>query len=180
MQDTTPLEVVEIDLSLPYQVIEFGTADAFLSALAAIGPYKDINLVASLADPDDQKARTAHRDKDLPWHRDGIRSQAIADMQGGNYIEAPNVDVVAMYCISDNRDPESGDRIPCYTVLAEAAPDADPYDDSQFKILDEVDLRPGQGLVWDNRLWHRRHGPVGTRKLVRFWSTCPALYEARP
>ena len=169
-----------IDLNEPWQVIEMPT-DEFLLSMASIGPYKDINLVGSFADPDDQKARTAHRDKELPWHRDGIRSQAIADMQGGNYIEAPNVDVVGMYCMRDNQVPGAVTvRTPCYTVLAEAAPDANPYDDSQFTVVTEVDLRPGQALVWDNRLWHRRYGPVGSRVLIRFWSTCPALYEVRP
>ncbi len=179
MQGDSQTEVLAIDLSKPWQVVEM-TAEEFLLRMAAIGPYKDINLVGSFADPDDQAARTAHRDKDLPWHRDGIESQAIKDMQGGRYITAPNVDVVGMYCLRDNREPGSDVRTPCYTVLAEAAPDADPYDDSQFAIVAEVDLRPGQALIWDNRLWHRRHGPVGSRVNIRFWSTCPALYEVRP
>jgi len=173
---------MDIDLSLPFQVITT-TAKDFLIGMASIGKYQDINLVGSFADPDDQSARTAHRDKDLPWHRDGIESQAIKDMQGGMYIEKPNVDVVGMYCLRENRQHDSIDtyeHISCYTVLAEAAPDADPYDDSQFKIVAEVDLHQGQALVWDNRLWHRRHGPVGQRMLIRFWTTCPDLYEVRP
>lgn len=162
------------------------SAEDFLIDMALIGNYQDINLVGSFADPDDQTARTAHRDKDLPWHRDGIESQAIKDMQGGMYIEKPNVDVVGMYCLRDNRtsfeprDPTSLAHVPCYTILAEAAPDADPYDDTQFKIVAEVDLHPGQALVWDNRLWHGRRGPVGSRMLIRFWTTCPKLYEVRP
>lgn len=165
-----------IDITKPWQVIEM-TAEDFLLDMAALGKYQDINLVGSYADPDDQAARTAHRDKDLPWHRDGIRSQAIADMQGGNYIEKPDVDVVGMFCLQDNQvdDGIASSHIPCYTVLAEAAPDADPYDDSQFKVIAEVDLRPGEALVWDNRLWHRRRGPVGSRVLVRFWTTCPEV-----
>ena len=180
MQDEVQIEVPQIDLSKPWQVIDT-TAEEFLLLMAALGKYQDINLVGSFANPDDQTARTAHRDKDLPWHRDGISSRAIADMQGGKYIEAPNVDVVGMYCIRDNQLPGSiTARTPCYTVLAEALSDADPYDNSQFKIITEVDLHPGQALVWDNRLWHRRHGPVGSRVLIRFWSTCPALYEVRP
>lgn len=173
-----------IDLSQPWQVLDM-TAESFLIEMASIGKYQDINLVGSFEEPDDQTKRTAHRDKDLPWHRDGISSRAIADMQGGMYIEKPNVDVVGMFCLRDNRGPSDaafpeGVHFPCYTVLAEAAPDADPYDDSQFKIVTEVDLRPGQALVWDNRLWHRRHGAVGKRMLIRFWTTCPALYEVRP
>lgn len=168
---------MDIDLSQPYQILT-GTAEEFLIAMASIGKYQDINLVGSFADPDDQTARTAHRDKDLPWHRDGIESQAIKDMQGGMYIEKPNVDVVGMFCLRDNSTDST--RTACYTILAEAAPDADPYDDSQFEVAAEVDLRPGQALIWDNRLWHGRRGPVGSRMLIRFWTTCPALYEARP
>lgn len=168
-----------IDITNPWDVLTMSVED-FLLGMASLGKYQDINLVGSYADPEDQKARTAHRDKDLPWHRDGIRSQAIADMQGGTYIEKPNVDVVGMYCLRDNTADEPVQHpahVPCYTVLAEAAPDADPYDDSQFNIITEVDLHPGQALVWNNRLWHRRHGPVGSRVLIRFWTTCPEARE---
>lgn len=154
------------------------SAKDFLIGMSDVGTPQQMSMVGSFADPDDQTIRTAHRDKDLPWHRDGIRSQAIADMQGGNYIEAPGVDLVGMYCLRDNQVVGRGGALahePCYTVLAEAAPDADPYDDTQFKVIDEVDMYPGQALIWDNRLWHRRHGPVGTRLLVRFWSSCEAV-----
>jgi hypothetical protein len=171
-----------IDISKPWQVLTLPAED-FLIGMSDIGTPQQMSMVGSFAaDPDDPTVRTAHRDKDLPWHRDGIRSQAIADMQGGNYIEAPNVDLVGMYCLRDNTQITKTDglttgkgvsveHLPCYTVLAEAPPDADPYDDSQFKIVAEVDLYPGQALLWDNRLWHRRHGAVGTRLLVRFWTT---------
>lgn len=156
----------------PFQVITLDPRD-FLLGMLDIGYPQSITNVASIADPDDQTARTAYRDKDLPWHRDGIESQAIKDMQGGMYIEAPNVDLVGMYCLRDNWSNDRG-HIPCYTVLAKAAPDADPYDDSQFETVAEVDLLPDQALVWDNRLWHRRHGPVGNRALIRYWTT---LYD---
>lgn len=159
-----------IDVSRPWQVLEL-PPDEFLVGMIELGTPQQLNVVGSFAAPDDQTARTAHRDTDLPWHRDGIRSEAIADMQGGSYIEAPGVDVVGMFCLRSNTDGE-GFELPCWTVLAEAAPDADPYDDSQFRVITEVDLSAGQALVWDNRLWHRRHGPVGNRLLVRFWSSC--------
>lgn len=162
------------DPAAPWQVLELASED-FLIGMSDIGTPQQMSMVGSFAaNPDDPTVRTAHRDKDLPWHRDGIRSEAIADMQGGNYIEAPNVDIVGMYCLRDNQVIHHGverGHEPCYTVLAEAAPDADPYDNSQFKVVAEVDLYPGQALVWDNRLWHRRHGAVGTRLLVRFWTT---------
>lgn len=169
---------MKIDISKPWQVLDI-SADDFLIAMLDIGYPQSITPVGAFSDPEDQSARTAFRDKDLPWHRDGIRSQAIADMQGGNYIEAPNVDVVGMYCLRDNTDGDGNHR-PCHTHLASASADADPYDDSQFTAVAEVDLLPGQALFWDNRLWHRRRGAVGDRLLIRFWTTCPALYEARP
>lgn len=158
---------MNVDPNKPWQVLEL-TAEDFLIGMSDIGTPQQMSMVGSFADPNDQTVRTAHRDADLPWHRDGIRSQAIADMQGGDYIEAPNVDIVGMHCLRDNYNIG---HLSCWTILAEAAPDADPYDDSQFTPVTEVDLRPGQALVWDNRLWHRRDGAVGTRLLVRFWTT---------
>jgi hypothetical protein len=156
-------------ITQPFQVLEMGLTDFFVQ-MAELGTYQDINLVGSFADPDDQSARTAHRDKDLPWHRDGIESQAIKDMQGGMYIEKPNVDVVGMYCLRDNWTEEGG-HTPCHTILAEAAPDADPYNESQFRTVARVDLVPGYALIWDNRLWHSRQGSLGNRMLVRFWTS---------
>lgn len=155
----------------PWKVLTIPERDFFIGMLE-IGYPQSITPVASIAKPNDQTARTAFRDIDLPWHRDGIESQAIKDMQGGTYIEAPNVDLVGMYCLRDNA--VNGEHQPCYTQLAEAEPDADPYDDSQFTLVAEVDLRPGEALLWDNRLWHRRHGKVGDRILIRYWTT---LYD---
>lgn len=163
------------DPSKPWQVLALSAED-FLIGMSEIGTPQQMSMVGSFADPDDQTVRTAHRDKDLPWHRDGIRSQAIADMQGGNYIEAPNVDIVGMYCLRDNTD-DNGVHLPCCTELAEAKPDADPYDLNQFMVIAKVDLRPGQALVWDNRLWHRRQGKVGNRLLVRFWTTLDKEFQ---
>lgn len=161
---------MQIDLRRPWQVLNMTTAQ-FLIEMASIGKYQDINLVGSFEAPDDQTKRTAHRDIPLPFHRDGIYTDSIAELQGGMYIEKPNVDVVGMYCLQDNR--EAGRlRIPCYTILSE--------DMEGTNILTEVDLHPGQALIWDNRLWHGRRGPVGNRVLIRFWTTCPALYEVRP
>jgi hypothetical protein len=156
----------------PFQVLKMNLSDWFLQMLA-LGDYQDINAVGSFKDPNDQSARTAHRDIDLPWHRDGIESQAIKDLQGGMYITSKEpIDVVGMYCLQDNWSNEEG-RTPCTTILAEAAPDADPYDNSQFRVVAEVDLAPGYALIWDNRLWHGREGPVGSRVLMRFWTTLP-------
>lgn len=167
------------DPTKPWQVLTLDAED-FLVGMSEIGTPQQMSMVGSFADPDDQTVRTAHRDKDLPWHRDGIRSQAIADMQGGNYIEAPNVDIVGMYCLRDNQTVSRGGGIghePCYTELAEANPDADPYDLDQFMVVAKVDLYPGQALIWDNRLWHRRYGKVGNRLLVRFWTTLDKEFQ---
>jgi ectoine hydroxylase-related dioxygenase (phytanoyl-CoA dioxygenase family) len=156
---------MQIDLSKPWQVIEGLTADEFLLGMAALGHSQEMTLVGAFEAPDDETKRTAHRDIPLPFHRDGIYTQSIADLQSGMYIERPNVDVVGMYCIRDNGDP-------CYTILAD--------DEAGEHIVSEVNLRAGQALVWDNRLWHGRRGTVGQRVLIRFWITSPALYEARP
>lgn len=111
-------------------------------------------MVGSFAEADDSTVRTAHRDVDLPLHRDGIYTKALADMQGGMYVEKPNVDVIGMYCLRDN-----GDQ--CYTTISE---------DGQ-NVIAEVNLRTGEALIMDNRLWHGRRGPVGKRLLIRFWTT---------
>lgn len=156
---------MEIDLSRPWQVRET-TTDDFLTAMSALGKStQELSLVGSFADADDSSVRTAHRDIDLPFHRDGIYTQSIADLQDGMYVARPNVDVVGMYCIRDN-------EAPCYTILS--------ADEAGENIIAEVNLRAGQALIWDNRLWHGRRGSVGKRILIRFWVTCPALYEVRP
>lgn len=146
-----------IDLTKPWQVLDLD-ADEFLIEMSRLGTPQEIQLVGSFADPNDQSVRTAHRDIDLPPHRDGIYTQAIADMQGGMYVERPNVDIVGMYCLQDN-------DAPCYTVF---------YDDEAgTNVLGEVDLSTGQAVIWRNNLWHGRRGAVGKRLLIRFWVTCP-------
>lgn len=76
-------------------------------------------------------------------------------MQQGKYVERPNVDVIGMYCVRRN-----GDR-PCYTTVSEDG----------RAVVAEVDLKAGEALIMDNRLWHGRRGAVGERLLIRFWVT---------
>lgn len=152
----------DLDLKTqPWQLLEGLSADEFLIGMLDIGYPQSITPVGAFADSEDQSARTAFRDKDLPWHRDGIRGEQIAAMQGGNYIEAPNVDVVGMYCLRDN------DGLPCLTLLSDGP---DEWTAAE-RIIAQVDLRAGEALVWDNRLWHSRRGAVGERMLIRFWTT---------
>jgi dCTP deaminase len=147
-----------IDLTKSWQVLTLPVED-FLIGMTDLGTPQEIQIVGAFADdPDDPTVRTAHRDTDLPPHRDGIYTQAIADMQAGTYVEKPNVDVVGMYCLRTNDEP-------CYTVFYE--------DEAGEKVVTEVDLQAGQALIWDNRLWHGRRGPVGKRLLIRFWTTLP-------
>jgi hypothetical protein len=162
----TPLK---IDLSLPWQAILTHT-DQFLVTMCTLGFTQETSMVGAFADPDDSTIRTASRDIPLPRHRDGIYTQSIADLQGGMYIAKPNVDVVGMYCVQDNTD-DAGTHLPCWTILAETEDGPE---------LARIDLRKGQALIWDNRLWHGREGEVGNRLLIRYWITCPALYEVRP
>jgi hypothetical protein len=137
----------------PFHVVTL-TVEEFLIGMSSLGPVPELSMVGSFAKPDDQTVRTAHRDVDLPLHRDGVFTQSIADMQGGNYIAKPGVDVVGMYCVRDN-------KAPCYTTLSADGENIDA----------EVDLRAGQALIWDNRLSHGRRGAVGQRLLIRFWSS---------
>lgn len=145
-----------IQLTKPWEVLTLSVED-FLVGMCDMGTSQEVSMVGGFADPSDEKVRTAHRDIDLPFHRDGIYTQSIADLQGGMYVERPNVDIVGMYCIRDN------DGQSCYTILSE--------DEAGTKIVGEVDLRAGQALIWRNTLWHGRRGAVGKRILIRFWVT---------
>lgn len=133
------------------------TVEEFLVGMCSLGTPQEIQMVGAFARPDDDTVRTAHRDVDLPLHRDGIYTKAIADMQGGKYVERPNVDVIGMYCVREN----SLSAEPCYTTIS--------YDGEH--VTNEVALRAGEALIMDNRWWHGRRGPVGDRLLIRFWVT---------
>ncbi len=126
----------------------------FLIGMAALGTPSEIQLVGAFSDANDTTVRTAHRDVDLPLHRDGVFTPALAAMQGGKYVEKPRVDIVGMYCVRD-------DEAPCYTQIS----------DDGARIIHEVNLRAGDALIMDNTLWHGRRGPVGKRLLIRFWTT---------
>lgn len=149
-----------IDISQPWQVFNMSVED-FLIEMSSLGTPQEIQMVGSFADPNDTTVRTAHRDVDLPPHRDGIYTQAIADMQGGMYVERPNVDIVGMYCVRAN------DR-PCFTMFY--------GDEAGTDLLGVENLKAGQAVVWRNTIWHGRKGAVGKRLLIRFWTTCPELH----
>lgn len=149
-----------IDLSKPWQVVDLSIED-FLIEMTALGTPQEIQMVGSFAsNPNDSAVRTAHRDTDLPFHRDGIFTQAIADMQGGMYVEKPNVDVIGMYCVRRN-------DTPVFTMISRDG----------INPIAEVDLQAGQALIMDNRLSHGRRGAVGKRLLIRFWTTCPEVFH---
>lgn len=138
----------------PWEVKRLPLED-FICGMATLGTPQEIQLVGSFAKGDDTTVRTAHRDVDLPLHRDGIYTRAIADMQQGKYVERPNVDIIGMYCVRTN------DGKPCYTTISEDG----------VKVAAEVDLGAGECLIMDNRWWHGRRGAVGKRLLIRFWVT---------
>lgn len=137
----------------PWEVKQL-SIEEFLVGMSGLGTPQEIQMVGSFAAADDTTVRTAHRDIDLPLHRDGVYTKALADMQQGKYVEKPNVDIIGMYCVRTN-------DAPCYTTVSE---------DGQ-NVVAEVDLKAGEALIMDNRLWHGRHGPVGKRLLIRFWIT---------
>lgn len=137
----------------PYEVKQL-SIEEFLIGMSSLGTPQEIQMVGAFADKNDTSVRTAHRDVDLPMHRDGVYTKAIADMQNGKYVEKPNVDIIGMYCVREGDDP-------CYTTVSR---------DGQ-NIDDSIYLRTGFALIMDNKWWHGRHGPVGKRLLIRFWVT---------
>ncbi len=139
----------------PWEVKQL-SIEEFLVGMSALGTPQEIQMVGSFARADDETVRTAHRDVDLPLHRDGIYTQAIADMQQGKYVERPNVDIIGMYCVRENGLDE-----PCVTTISQ---------DGQAPCA-SVALKAGEALIMDNRWWHGRRGPVGKRLLIRFWVT---------
>lgn len=138
----------------PWEVKKL-TIEEFLVGMSSLGTPQEIQMVGTFAKADDVSVRTAHRDVDLPLHRDGIYTKALADMQQGKYVERPTVDIIGMYCVRTN------ENLPCYTTVSE---------DGQT-VVAEVDLKTGEALIMDNRWWHGRHGAVGKRLLIRFWVT---------
>lgn len=144
-------------ITRPWEVFDL-SIEEFLIGMSSVGTPQEIQLVGSFAQPNDTSVRTAHRDIDLPLHRDGIYTKALADMQDGMYVEKPNVDIIGMYCVRANDEP-------CFTTISQ---------DGKI-VIAEVDLKSGQALIMDNRLHHGRHGSVGNRLLIRFWTTCPEV-----
>ncbi len=135
------------------------SADEFLLGMLSLGAPLDASLVGAFDDPA-ATGRGSRRDVDLPLHRDGVRSEALAAIQGGVYVERPGVDVVGLYCLRE------GDA-PCFTTLS--------CDDA----LAEVCLKRGEALILDNnRVSHGRRGPVGSRVLLRVWVGCSVPVEA--
>lgn len=137
----------------PWEVKKL-SIEEFLIGMSGLGTPQEIQMVGTFSRADDTTTRTAHRDVDLPFHRDGIYTKALADMQQGMYVEKPNVDIIGMYCVRAN-------DVPCFTTISE---------DGQNKVA-EVNLAAGEALIMDNRWWHGRHGAVGKRLLIRFWVT---------
>jgi len=64
----------------PYEIKQL-SIEEFLVGMSSLGTPQEIQMVGSFAKADDESVRTAHRDVDLPLHRDGIYTKAIADMQ---------------------------------------------------------------------------------------------------
>ncbi len=126
----------------PFYVVS-STLEDFIVGMLSFGYPLDVSLVGNF----DNEGRASRRDVDLPLHRDGEYSASLAEVQGGEYIEKPGINIVGLYCIRD-----SGER--CVTLI-----------DDQ-----EIELKKGQALVFDNqKVLHGRKGPVGDRLLVRMW-----------
>lgn len=125
-----------------YRVLET-TLDEFVLGMLALGTPIETSIVGVFTD----KGRGSQRDIELPLHKDGVYSKALAEAQGGTYVERRNIDVVGMYCIREGEGQ-------CLTLIGDA----------------EIELKQGQALVFDNtKVEHGRKGAVGSRILLRMW-----------
>ena len=128
-----------------------GNLSNFLLSLLEIGTPIETSLVGAF--DKEQVGRGSRRDVDLPLHRDGVFSQALADVQGGFYVEKPGIDLVALYCLRGSTKGR------CVTILQR--------EPGEFEC---VELKEGEGVVFDNnKVLHGRRGPVGERILMRVW-----------
>ena len=151
-----------------------GSLSNFLLSLLDLGTVLEVSMVGAF--DKEERGRGSRRDIDLPLHRDGVFSQALADIQGGFYVEKPGIDVVGLYCLRNNNFnpcPVSYDHMPhdycdgtpstkrqCLTILQR----------EEDILKTTIELKEGQGLVFDNnKLLHGRKGPVGERILMRGW-----------
>lgn len=124
----------------PYYVIKM-PLNEFILGMLELGRPLETSLVGVF----DTEGRGSRRDMDLPPHQDGKYSKALAEVQGGTYVEKEGIDIVGLYCLRES------DSI---TVV----------DD------EEITLREGEALVFDNhRVLHGRRGAVGKRILLRIW-----------
>lgn len=127
-------------------------ADDFLLGMCQLGTPLDVSLVGAF-DQSGTVGRGSRRDMDLPLHRDGVHSAALAAAQGGVYVERPGIGIVGLYCLRSGTDP-------CFTTLSTNDTTAE----------QSINLGAGQALIFDNtKLYHGRRGPVGDRVLLRVW-----------
>ncbi len=130
-----------------------GSLSNFLLSLLEIGTPIETSLVGAF--DKEEVGRGSRRDVDLPLHRDGVFSQALADVQGGFYVEKPGIDLVALYCL------RASTKCRCLTILE---------NEEKPNEFMGIELQEGQGLVFDNnKVLHGRRGPVGERILLRVW-----------
>lgn len=132
--------------------VERMTAEEFLLGMLSLGTPLEISLVGVFED-NTSPGRASRRNVDLPLHRDGVYSESLARVQGGHYVEKPDIHYVGLYCLREGEEP-------CLTTFG--------HDDSAETAA--VDLKQGQALIFDNtKLFHGRRGPVGQRTLIRVW-----------
>lgn len=126
-----------------YYVLSVNSLDEFVLGMLSLGTPIEMSLVGVF----DTEGRGSRRDIDLPLHQDGKYSKELADVQGGYYVEKPDIDIVGLYCIKEG-------STPCYTIVNNQ----------------KIDLKQNQVLVFDNnKVMHGRKGQVGDRILVRMW-----------
>jgi|SRR5579872_5924567 len=123
------------------------TADEFLTGIITLGHPLDVSLVGVFND----SKRGSRQDIELPFHRDGEYSKALAQAQGGYYTEPKDIDIVGLYCLKQGIQE-------CFTSIK--------YQD----YITDINIQQGEALIFDNKqVEHARKGSVGDRLLLRVW-----------
>lgn len=125
----------------PWYLTDEYSLEEFITGMLEFGKPVEVSLVGVF----DSAGRGSRCDVEMQPHHDG----------GYTKIEGqPRPDYVGLYCIREG-------EYECITEI---------YDPIKYEKSDEVNLKRGEALIFDNnRIAHARRGKVGSRLLLRVW-----------
>ncbi|HEY4518477.1 MAG TPA: hypothetical protein VJG48_02515 [Candidatus Paceibacterota bacterium] len=148
----------------PYYIVDGSNPEEFMLGMLRLGRLLETSVVGVF----DDTGRGSRRDIELPLHQDGQYSQKLAEAQGRSVVELDHIDIVGVYCLREGKEA-------CFTTLSVMpgglhVPETQGPDGFQPGEMEEIELKYGQSLVFDNnRCMHGRRGTVGERLLLRMW-----------